>query len=103
MAIVNIETDFLRATWAYAGADHDGRAIAFDQGAGKIWVMNADGSNPRLPWNGASGGGSYRVLTTGRYHSCALTTANALLCWGANSAGALGNGPGRPTRRCQRR
>jgi len=33
-----------------------------------------------------------RALTAGYEHTCALTTAEAALCWGYNSFGQLGNG-----------
>ena len=33
-----------------------------------------------------------RNLSTGGDHSCATTRAGAVLCWGQNSLGQLGNG-----------
>lgn len=39
-----------------------------------------------------AGGHTFTQLTTGTFHTCALTPAGAAWCWGANGTGALGNG-----------
>jgi alpha-tubulin suppressor-like RCC1 family protein len=33
-----------------------------------------------------------QTISAGGYHACAITTANALLCWGLNEFGQLGSG-----------
>ncbi len=37
------------------------------------------------------------AIAAGATHTCAVTTAGALLCWGDNSGGELGTGTGSPT------
>ena len=40
----------------------------------------------------SNGGNKYRQIASGFGHSCAVTTANDLYCWGANDNGQLGTG-----------
>ncbi len=69
-------------------------------GGVSCWGDNTDGEIG----NGVTGG-SYnssqqvigltsgvKAISTGNYHSCAITSAGAVVCWGDNSYGALGNG-----------
>jgi alpha-tubulin suppressor-like RCC1 family protein len=68
-------------------------------GAVKCWGFNSDGElgdgtttshfTP-VPVSGLSSG--IVAIATGRYHSCAVTGAGALKCWGANFGGQLGDG-----------
>jgi alpha-tubulin suppressor-like RCC1 family protein len=39
-----------------------------------------------------AGGLSFTAVTTGRVHSCGVTTSGAAYCWGGDSAGQLGDG-----------
>jgi hypothetical protein len=40
-----------------------------------------------------AGGHAFAALTVSRQHSCGVTTAGALYCWGSNERGSLGIGP----------
>jgi alpha-tubulin suppressor-like RCC1 family protein len=68
-------------------------------GAVKCWGDNRSGQlgdgtmtehNTPLPVSGLSSG--VAAITAGDYHTCALTTAGAVKCWGYNSLGQLGDG-----------
>ena len=39
----------------------------------------------------------FEALAVGSYHSCGLTAARELFCWGANTYGKLGTGQENPT------
>jgi alpha-tubulin suppressor-like RCC1 family protein len=39
-----------------------------------------------------AGGLTFRQLSAGYYHTCGITTQNALYCWGSNQDGQLGIG-----------
>jgi alpha-tubulin suppressor-like RCC1 family protein len=67
-------------------------------GAALCWGDNSDGqlgnnsttqSNVPVAVSGLSSG--VAALAAGQYHTCALTTAGAAVCWGDNELGELGN------------
>lgn len=69
-------------------------------GTAKCWGNNWDGqlgagsavTQSRVPLDVASGRDRWVQISVGGYHSCAVTTAGAVKCWGNNSVGQLGNG-----------
>ncbi|MBD8526367.1 PD40 domain-containing protein [Pseudomarimonas arenosa] len=82
-----------------AGQDHS--CALLDNGAVRCWGMNfygqlGDGSTELglslVTPQGLNSG--VRALAAGADHTCALTEQGAVLCWGANYAGQLGDGSG---------
>ena len=70
-----------------------------DAGGVKCWGRNFDGQLGNGSWDDASvpvdvAGltGDVGAIATGYYHSCALTLAGIVKCWGRNASGALGDG-----------
>ena len=82
-----------------AGQDHS--CALLDDGGLRCWGMNVYGQlgdggielglSAVTPQGLDSG---IRALAAGADHTCALTTAGNVLCWGANYAGQLGDGSG---------
>ena len=104
-------------------ASGDGGSCAVTStGEAKCWGLNIDGqlgigthegpqecgSSPHIPV-GCSGapvavsglGSGVAKLSSGADHTCALTSAGAVRCWGSNSSGQLGVGTDAGPDRCQ--
>jgi alpha-tubulin suppressor-like RCC1 family protein len=68
-------------------------------GAVKCWGRNYSGelgdgttSDSSMPVNVVGLAGEVSAITTGWGHTCVLTTAGGVKCWGANGCGQLGDG-----------
>jgi alpha-tubulin suppressor-like RCC1 family protein len=82
-----------------------GHSCAVAAGALTCWGDDADG-RLGVPAGGGAGqgpvtvavptGGGWLVPAAGERHSCALTTAGAVFCWGANDQGQLATGDRNP-------
>ena len=80
-----------------AGADH---TCALTTAGGVVcWGFNFNGAlgdgtttNRWTPTPVSGLGSGVAAVAAGGYHTCALTTAGGVLCWGANGQGALGDG-----------
>ncbi|MBC7465979.1 MAG: hypothetical protein H7256_08295 [Bdellovibrio sp.] len=58
---------------------------------GKLGNLDGSGTQQDSPVV-ADVGTSYSRISAGRNHSCGITTAGLIRCWGTNSAGQLGDG-----------
>ncbi len=81
-----------------AGSNHT--CVVTTAGGAYCWGSNAvgqlgasgqDRSPSPIPVTGLSSG--VAAIRGGEYHTCALTTAGSMLCWGDNRVGQLGNTP----------
>ena len=79
-----------------AGSNHT-CAVTTD-GAAMCWGLNNRGqlggksnASSLTPVAVTSLSSGVKNISVGSYHSCAITTAGAPLCWGGNSSGQLGN------------
>ncbi len=71
-------------------------------GVAECWGLNDNGAlgnnsftNSNVPVtvsNPSAGAVSYSSITTGGFHSCAISVAGDAYCWGANTDGEIGNG-----------
>lgn len=70
-----------------------------DTGGVKCWGENSDGqlgngmgTGQSVPVDVSYLGSGVSAISAGGWHTCALSTEGAVLCWGSNSYGQLGNG-----------
>jgi alpha-tubulin suppressor-like RCC1 family protein len=86
-----------RVTAIAAGTDH---TCALTTAGGVLcWGWNATGqlgngtaSDSAVPSAVVGLESGVAAIAAGAWHTCAVTTAGAVLCWGGNSFGALGDG-----------
>ena len=94
---VDVDTLSRAVTAIAAGSNHTCAITA--AGAVKCWGDNRDGQlgngipgNALVPADVPGLPGGVAAIAAGASHTCALTTAGAVKCWGANTDGQLGDG-----------
>lgn len=80
-------------------AGHSHSCAVSSEGGVSCWGANSYGQLGNGATSSQSGvvqvvglASGAKKITSGRYHTCALTTAGAVKCWGSNSDGQLGSG-----------
>jgi alpha-tubulin suppressor-like RCC1 family protein len=63
-----------------------------DNSSGQLGNGSAYYGGNSWPTQASDGGVTYRQLTAGGYHSCAVSTTNVAYCWGEAGSGQTGNG-----------
>jgi alpha-tubulin suppressor-like RCC1 family protein len=92
--IIDATTDY-----QYISATENGNCAITTNNKLKCWGADTYGrtgngattgnvTNPEL----IDGSEDYKLVDTGREHTCAITTSNKLKCWGRNHVGQLGTG-----------
>ncbi|MBL8775933.1 MAG: hypothetical protein JNK12_08385 [Acidimicrobiales bacterium] len=86
--------------WAQVSAGNE--HVCARSRAGRLFCWGRDGSgrlgdDPVIadkdrPTEVAGGSTSWRTVSAGMFHTCAVTTTNRLFCFGIDSGGQLGNG-----------
>jgi Cutinase/Regulator of chromosome condensation (RCC1) repeat len=84
---------------ASVSAGYNGTCAVTTAGAVKCWGWNVGGelgngttTQSTTPVDVVGLGSGVASVSPGLYHTCALTTAGAVKCWGYNGDGELGNG-----------
>jgi alpha-tubulin suppressor-like RCC1 family protein len=84
-----------------AGAGHTcavtttGAAYCWGENAGGQLGIGAASASHNTP-QPVAGGHSFRMISAGFNHTCGVTTAGELYCWGSNNQNQLGDGSTTP-------
>jgi alpha-tubulin suppressor-like RCC1 family protein len=86
-----------RAVALSAGTDH--ACVLMSTGATKCWGFNRNGAigdgsttERHAPVDVVGLPSNIKIIAAGSMHTCALTTAGAVVCWGWNEFGQVGDG-----------